>query len=553
MAKEEKTVNKTVIDTALPVITKGMQSAYSHYTASPESLKWIENFIPDTLGQLTARPPVYLSDTDTAPAQSTWCFNLAGSGAFFTKVGTSLKIFSASIPHTVTTTTTSIFANANSVARFDQVAGVAFCASYGDNVRYTTNGTTFTVPTGFAGMGTNNDLVNTGFDGRVWATSSNQTLGSALAGQIFYSDVLGVDPTTVTMTNVQYLLVNTKGFPPTALVDFDNVMYVFTANSIFRVYNVNSLDNSPVFNVGAIRQEAVVKAFDSVFFMHTSGMYQMKYGRITKISIDIDDLIRQFRITSNSGGYQNVFAWFDNDAVYWSVDLGPQYGNNNNYTDRTYVLRYNYKFQQWSVLSFYGVQINCAAGKYLIADANDSLLNSSPSVMICANYIGTSNYVYGLFDIEGRYQGYKPFGNSNTAEPLGDWTNINADNTNPPTAATQIRPIYVCAKTQWLTFGAERLEKEINGISVAGEQAIGFNVSYQNDLEDVLYSDKNDAVWNKQNQAIMQNQYMNFFQDFKTKRFYRIRFMIQGTTLGRKSRIGEITILKLTNYSYGEN
>lgn len=547
---------KSVQNIPIPSPQKGMQSNYSQYVADPSAWASLENFNNDRLGVLQTRPNTYFCDGDTASTQSIVPFRYGNNTSIFlAKVGTTVKSFASSIPQGAFNIETGIFTTATSLMRGSQVGGTMFLVSYGDNIKYTADGITFTTAPNLTTMnGSQNTLVQAGFVGRLWTTDGRST--SSNPGRLFYSAVfpVGAFPTVADLG--LYVDLNSKGQPITAFADADNVLYCFTNYSIFRVYNTQSIDNSPFINIGAINQESVIKTPDAIFFMHNTGVYELKKGLITKISQDIDDFILSLTLPFNTNNFnQNVYGWFDSECAYWSVDLGDFYSGN--FTDRNYVIRYNWVYKQWSIYSYQDVVFTAAATHSSSVNANNSFYNTVPTTLISADYIinAPASYtsVFGLSGAATRYSGEKPFGNGSVlGEPIGDWTipNTDASSTSVSTSAFT-RPINGNAVSEWITFGAENESKVISGISIASENAAGLVVEYQIDNQDKETSDRSDGKWNPV--TTLTSDYVTYNRDWTSLPFNRLRLKVSGQVLGRPVTVGQIVFLTVVNNGYGNN
>lgn len=545
---------KNVTDVKLEAYTKGMQSNYSHYIASPNSWSYLENLDVDRQGVLSTRANVFQAGTSSNAFQGIIPFERGLITRFLIKSGTACFNQQANVPGTGALNSSSItFSDADSLLRGDVCQGVTVFAAAGTNgVRFTSDGFTATdFATPRLGMPNYIDLVSAGFAGRIWGAISNGTPSSFEQDQVYYSDVIPSSGIANTTGSGQYLKVNTGGKWITGLVQFNNVLYVFTLDSIFRIYNTQSLDNAPIANVGAIRQECIIKTQDAIYFLHFSGVYRLDGGGVTKISQDIDDFIQSINLTNLNAGNnytRRTYSWFDEQSITFSLDVNGGWGGISTDVDRTYAIRYNYIYKTWNVVSLKDFRVHAAHTRFFSSPSGGvaDLANISPLTMIAGQNLTTNTYVAGLFDIPTYADGGKPMQNSNAGEPIGDWCNFGDRSSN-----NLIRPIFCNGETQWLDFGAENHLKTITGISIASESAGGFQLLYQIDNQDEEKSDRKNSVW--QEIGTLSDNYVTFFRDFNSKDFYRIKFKISGQTYGRNTQIGQIVLLNITDLGYGNN
>lgn len=544
---------KTATDVKLEAYTKGMQSNYSQYVASPNSWSYLENADTDRQGVLQTRPNIFIAGT--APA------NFLGAGVYerglttrwLIKAGNALYNVQSNTTSTGTLGSTSItFTSSSGTARFDTIQGCTVFACEGDGPRITTDGTTLgSFGSVRLGMPTDVDLISAGFVGRIWGAISNNNSATFIQDNVYYSDVIPSGGVTSTTGTGQFIKLNTQGKFLTGLVQFNNVLYAFTSDSIFRIYNTQSVDNAPFANVGAIRQEAIIKTFDAVYFLHYTGVYKLDSNGVSKVSQDIDNIFQTFNIPQVSTGIlytRKTFGWFDDQSIYFSIGMNKGWGDNDIDVDRTYVVKYNYLYKTWSLITLKDFDVSFGVSKFFSSYSGgvSSLQNLTPITLILGQNIADNVYYAGLYDIPTFYDGAKAMINTNSGEPLGDWSQTSSGG-----STSYIRPIYVNAETQWLDFGLENHLKEIKGLSIPGESAEGFQLMYQIDNEESQRSDNQNAVWTPI--GTLGKDYMTFFLDFKSKPFYRIKFKISGQTLGRKTSIGQITFLQVSDEGYGKN
>lgn len=566
---------KKVPDVKLEPATKGMQSNLSHYSASPNSWSFLENFDTDRQGVLRTRPNVYIkgvslttNDFQGAGAMQSIDSNGLPYERFLVKSGTECYNIQANDASYGNLTANSItFANAGDIARFDTIQGLGVFACNGNNVRFTSNGTSATdFATAGLGMPTTTDIISCGFSGRIWGATGNTAPSTFIQDRVYYSDVIPASGVANTTGSGQYIRVNTKGKFITGLVEANNVLYVFTADSVFRIYNTQSVDNTPFINIGAVRQEAIVKTFDSIYFYHFTGVYKLDGAGATKVSQDIDDFIGKMAILTEAFGatggsddasyLKRVFGWFDEQSVYFSVDWDPGFAGAATDKDRTYIVRFNYLFKTWSVYSLKDFRLSWAVSNFFPSDYGGLTIAASmaPITLLLGKNITSDIYLAGYYDIPPYYDGEKNSlgsGENFLGEPLGDWSFFGDVTYTPSTTSNAIRPIYSNGETQWLDFGLENHIKEINGISIASENGQGFQLMYQIDNEQEQKSDRRNPVWYEI--GTLGEKYVTHFLDFKSKPFFRIKFKVSGQTLGRPVEIGNITMISVSDEGYGKN
>lgn len=539
---------KSAENVSLQPVTKGMQSNYSHYVASPNSWSWLENFDCDTLGILKTRPNINRTGTTNSVVLGAGIFERGSSARFLIKVGTELYNMQADVVGTPNLTS-GTFLDSFEIARFDTCQGATIIACRRDGLRLTLDGNTITNFLSVRlGASDQIDLVNAGFSGRIWGAVSNNFLSTFIQDQLYYSDVIPTSGIQNTTGSGQFLKVNTKGKYITGLMEDKNILYVFTSDSIFRVYSTQSLDNAPFANVGTTRQEAIVKTFDSIFFMHYTGVYEINNGQVSKISQPIDDVIQKFFIPFISQGTNNlqrVFSWFDDKAIYFSIDMNTGYAGVSANVDRTYILRYNYVEKLWTVTSLKDFRLQYVVSKFFSnISALNNLADLFPATRMFGQHLRTNNFLTGTFNMPTRYDGSKPMQLINSYLGLGDWANDTA-------TSTDTTPIFSNAETQWITFGEENTLKSITGLSIPHQNAQGFQVMYQIDNENLEMSDRENAKWTQI--GTLDKNYVTFFRNFTFKDCYRIKLKISGQTLGQVVTIGVPAFLSVNTKGYGVN
>lgn len=529
--------------------TKGMISNASHYVLDTDSFSYLENFNVDKAGVIASRQNIQEAFTQTNSVQGVGFFESGSNTDVWFKSGADLKYFNAQAPSTVSGTFASFFPDAAAVARFSPIQDVMIIASPGmtPKVINSTGSVLWTV-----GFHSSVGIILAGFAGRVWAVPTSNTVNKT--DELYYTDVLPQNLTTTAITGgTEFLKINTKGRAITALIEENNTMYVFTNDSIFRVYSTQAQDNAPIANVGTFRQESVVRTPAGIFFIGNSGIYRLSDSP-EKISTPIDDFFYKLNIlrspeSSGSSGYpKNVFGWSDENSVYFSVERDPQYGasysTDVSFPDRSYIIKYNFISGAFSVYSTFGLAINMAGSNNFSINLNNEYVSINPFVFIAGkDFAGTQNRVG--FIRKSYYRGNKPRQSPTSTvsnSPYGDWT-INGN----PTARTQ--PVFCHAETQWITMGMENKQKKISGISIASENAAGFKLYYQIDKEGSNYMFDN-GTWEEI--GTISDDYVTIFKSFDSRTFNRIKFKISGASLGVPVEIGQITFLKVEDKGYGK-
>lgn len=529
MAIKKGKISNSTLDPS----TKGLITNAEHYVLDTGSWSYLENFSDDKAGVIRSRTQVQEAFTTSNDYQGVGFYENGGLNLIFLKSGVDLIIINAISPSVPLSTVSGFFADSNAVARFSQIQDVIVVVSPGmlpkiiDASGSLVSSISMTSLTG---------IVLTGFAGRIWGVPTiNGTSPSRKVDEIYYTDVLPQDISTTVITGgSEYLKINTKGRAITALIEENNTMYVFTNESIFRIYNTQAQDNAPISNVGTFRQETVVRTPVGIFFMGNGGIYRLS-DNPEKISYPIDDFFYKMNIlhsSSSTSGYpKNTWGWADENSVYFVVGIDSQYSQQNR--DRTFVIKYNYLTGSFAIQTFYGVSINCAAGYNFSTNLNSPGVSLSPFIVIAgkdlANLQSRVGYIPRTY-----YRGDKPLQNPTF---LGDWS------------GSRVQPIFLHAQTNWLTFGAEYRSKEITGIAVASKNAAGCKLYYQIDKEDNDYSFDN-AVWEEV--GTLKEKYITFFRNFKSRPFYRIRFKISGASTGTPIEVGQITLLAIDDKGYGE-
>lgn len=530
MANKQGKISNSTLDPS----TKGLITNAEHYVLDTGSWSYLENFSDDKSGVIRSRIQVQEAFLTSSGYQGIGFYENAGSNLVLLKSGTDLIMMNPASP-TTPTTLAGFFPSPTATARFSQIQGVIAVASPGMIPKVVdASGTLIST----ISVGSFTGILLTGFAGRVWGVPTFSG-GSPLKqiDEIYYTDVMPQDVSLSVITGgSDYLKINTKGRALTALIEENNTMYAFTNESIFRIYNTQAQDNAPIANVGTFRQETVVRTPVGIFFMGNGGIYRLS-DNPEKISYPIDDFFYKMNILrhpdadSASGNPKNAWGWADENSVYFVVGMDSQYSQL--HRDRTFVIKYNFFTGSFSIQTFYGVSINCAAGFNFSTNLSDQGIPLSPYIVIAGKDLANLQNRVGYLP-RTYYRGDKPLQNPAF---LGDWS------------GSRTQPIFVHAQTNWLTFGAEYRSKEITGISIASKNAAGCKLYYQIDKEDSDYSFDN-AVWEEV--GTIKEKYITFFRNFKSRPFYRIRFKISGASTGTPIEVGQITFFSIDDKGYGE-
>lgn len=495
-------------DVELKPITEGIisENVISHYSTTPNAVAYAENLNNDILGYMKARSGLTNRVTPSATPLSCTLFQQGGTTTYvYWQEGTTLK--RDTVPTTGSSNTYAATFSISTKARYDKVQGYLVMTDLGTGVKYvpSAGGT----PTAIAGIAfpTLPNLISAGFVGRIWVAYDQSPLC-----RLYYTDVIPATGVEFTTDNNEYIDINANNNDTiTALVRTQNVLFVFTSNSIFRVYNTQSVDNSPVANVGTVSQEAVVQSKDGTYFYHPSGIYKLSNdGSVTEISKKISDIIQGIY----DGDKADVVGWHDADHVYFSIGYRDSAGDS---LTKTRVVRYTINSQVWTVYSFTDTIIKCATTEYGRAVLGSSGYLPTPYSMIFADSItGTSTRM--------------------GAEFIDDKSTSSED----PSS----RPIFITKTSNWMNFGIENHSKSISGLSYPSENAGGTEVYYQID---------NDDETTLRPIGRLSDDFVTYFKDFKSKPFNRIRFVLTGNIKSNVLKLGEPTILKLTDNGYPNN
>lgn len=511
----------TTKDILLDPITEGMISdgVLSHYVAPPSSVSYLENFHNDNLGVLTSRPPLAIKDyTPAAKPLSCTMFTQSTTTCFIVwQEGTTLKYAPYdSVGVSPSSYTTS--ASSAGRSRYETVLGrLIITQASGAQPKYTDlTGAPVALTTSFPATNPA-DIISAGFVGRVWVAESNSS-----DNRVYYSDVIPAAGLGSLTGGASYLTINANGSDKiTAFARTQNCLFVFTHNSIFRIFNTQSQDNTPIVNVGTPSQESVVSVKDGFYFYHSTGIYKLGLdGAVTEISIKIRDILNKKNPFPFGDVVTNVIGWSDRDHIYFS--LGNQIEGYE--TTKTWVVRYTISTQVWTIYSFYNFAPTCASTYYAPNYINNFGLDPFPATYLFGTSISnTSTFYASVFSTPAW-----------TGSSLGIGV----------TGDLGINKIYLKAVSQWKTFGIEPHYKRISGVAQSHENASAVVLDYLKDKD-------NKSVW--QNIGTLSAEYSVLFRDFQSDEFNRIKFRYQGESLGTPVVIGQTTIMGLDNLGYKNN
>lgn len=476
----------------LDPITEGLipDGVVSHYVVPKGSVDQVLNFHNDNIGVLTFRPALlgFLNPAGN-PRSASVFQTIPGDTQIYWQEGQSLISTGAEFGGTVTTYT-GVFPTGSYIARYQTIQGTLLMTA-GNSIKFTDG---YTAPANISGITyplVTIDILNAGFQGRLWYASSN------VNNRLYYSDVIPAAGVASTTGTSQFLTINANnGDSITALIGSQQVLFVFTQNSIFRVYNTQSQDNSPVANVGALNQEAIAVAQDGVYFYHPTGFYKLNAdGSAQNISNRISSLL-PYLVSSDD--LLKCRSWADGDHVYFS------------FTNTVY--RYTISTQVWTMYQFQRIQITASA--YGINRSGKTfpfvLGNASDFSFRFATLFREDNNAYGSV------------GNQAFTRDLNSYD------------------IIASYTTHFENFGLEHRKKQIQGIAIPHLNAKGFDISYQVDTD-------NDSEWRPIGQ--LDDQAVTVFKDFQSVPFKRIRFRVtsskRSSQSGTRCWVRNPTLIKL--------
>lgn len=505
-------MNKVAEDVKLDPITEGIvsQGVASYYVAPKTSISEAYNFNNDTLGVMSFRKSLIGS---FVPENTTvWASQLfqpsGGSSRIYYQVGQALNYQTALAP-SGSTTYTGVFPTSYT-ARFSIIQGnLLMTAGSTAAIRYTTGASAPATIAGISGAPSDIDIINAGFGGRIWYASSTNA-----NNRLYYTDVIPAAGVASTTGTSQYLTINAgNGDYITGLVQGQQVLFVFTNNGVYRVYNTQSQDNAPVSNVGVLKQEHIVRATDGIYFYHPTGFYKLSEGGQSQlISSRISSNIPT---ETNTGDLLTCVAWSNDNYVYFSFE--KSFINAGGNAAGSLVYRYTISTQVWTMYKFL---------RNLIKTATVASDRTGLSIVYLMGTTSESNARFA----------------SQFAETLGDGT-LNSSSSIDDNSIVPIIGSYI---TQWEDFGTEGHSKRINGMTVPNLNANGFDITYQVD---------NDNVNEWRNVGRLGSTSSTLFKDFVSVPFNKIRFKVMGQKKsngvgGSYCWIGSPTIIKLTDMGY---
>lgn len=517
---------KAVPDVPIKPVTEGMisENILSHYVVPEGAASYLENLHNDTLGMLTARHPFVTQASPAAAVLSCALYQEpAGTPDVVWQEGTTLKWGPV-----ISTGAGTAFALAvpSTRIRYDTIQGYLLTTAQGlSQPRYTNITTTLTpiATSTFPAGGSSLNLISAGFVGRVWMASDSDS-----ANKVYYSDVIPSAGITAVTGGSSFLTINANsGDKITGFARTQNVLYVFTHNGIFRVYNTQSQDNTPLANVGAFSQEAIVRAKNGFYFYHPSGIYFLgSNGFPQEISGKIRDIVQK---VPNS--YQGkVFGWCDDDHVYYCL------GNNfpGYQVDKSVIVRYTISTQVWTTYTAFGWIPSCA---------DSGFFGSSTAISSITQDIYPTNYVFAqTLNTDGTVSANYVGGTHNVFVPATE--NVTKSDWADSSFSTDGLPIHIDYQTHWLIFEREWHLKRINGLSLASQNGAGLKFSYQTDKDP---SNKWNVI------GTQESTYVTEHPSFQTDKFYRIKLRVFGSTKGVSVKIGQPTIYVLDDLGFEKN
>lgn len=522
MAKQDTTNDAS--DIVLAPITEGviLKDVVSHYSAPQSSLAFAENMHNDTIGVMTTRKPFYrrssFSTQVTAPINCILAGSLVSSSyqLLYWQDGRDLKLRRAIDTGGGTFTNTNFFNN-TSKNRYDVVQNTLLITNFGNGIFWTqgANSIPLALTTGFPNSV---DVISGGFSGRVWGAASSITGPSS--ARVYYTDVIPLAGVTSVTGSGSFLGVNANsGESVTGLIRIQNILCVFTQNAIFRIYNTQSIDNTPVSNVGVFQQEAIVKTKLGYYFYHPSGVYKLNNdGSVQEVSKRIAPFLQRVPTLNQ----QAVFGWGDEDHIYFSLGTNIQ----GMQSEKTYYICYTLSTQVWTIYSTYFWYPTCASTAYFtyVQSLESGLTEDwTPTTYVLGVLQnGTGNAVtFGNFNYSTE--------NSNVYGDVGD------------SGGTAGQPIFIDMETQWKTMAFESHLNKVNGIAFPHENGAGLLVSYQVDKD-------LPNVWREV--GTLDDQYITLFRDFQSEEFNRIRFRVSGQTYGEAVKLGQPTLINVEDHGY---
>lgn len=301
--------------------------------------------------------------------------------------------------------------------------------------------------------------------------------------RLWFSSVITSAGNITWAPSTDYVDINPNdGEDITGLERFSLELLVFKPNYIYR-FRTSGVDPDPLIKIGTRSQESIIEGKKGLYFHNDTGFYKYTGGYPIEISRPISDVIAAIPFSR----YASIFAWKDEDHIYWSLGNLTLAEPKGNAIWTNVVIRYTESSDIWTIYSF----------------AND-IRRGGPFVTGTSNSImvGLDNGVVAQFNK----------GQTDMGEPI------------------KYRMI-----TKWYEWEGIETTKVINKMAAIAEKGIGMNVMYQiNDYED----------W-----VTLAHDLRKLVTLFKkpTKEFNRIRFKITGVTTYESSIFMGIEILEGIN------
>ena len=513
MAK--KIPSENVTDIELAPITKGMilEDVVSYKVSPEDAATWLENASDDSLGYITTRrqfkrrtPASGISIT--APTKAVITNQLSGTNGDYVQLyfQQGRDLLQQRLVTSASGTIYSNFFTTTQKNRFDVIQKTLVMTNVGTGTFYHTgnSSTPSALDTEFP---TSADLIAAGFVGRVWGAVSTGTVAN-----VYYSDVIPAGGITSLSTAAQqFIQINSRNEVPTALIQTPNVLYVFTNNYIFRVFNTNSVENAPYYNFGTVSQESVTKTQDGFYFYHYSGIYFLSNaGAVKKISNPIYYLLKQV----SPENQKNVFAWSQDIFVYFY--LGQLNGQQAN---KYYTVRYNVMNDSWSLVTTKDallVGTSTDLSEFATAETDTGEQWMPANIIMTATQMATLDIFDKDTDNQDCYGDFKDSGSPTD--------NINID-----------------VQTKWITFDIEAHWKRVNGVAIPHVNASGITVSVQTDTDD---PDRWTPV------GTLDENSVTLFREFQSTAFNRIKFRYTGTSKGARVKFAMPILLQVDDLGY---
>ncbi len=492
-------------DIKLPPITEGVipDGVASHYVAPKNAVENAENFHNDILGVMSPRPSV--GSVFVPESTDYWSAALfqvsSGENRIYYQQNTSLNYRVANTGLGLVSYPT-VFP-ADYKARYDTVQGHLVMTAGSNPIKVTDGTSAPTTPTISPSAPFTMDLVSAGFVGRIWYASS-----TASNNRVYYTNVIpSSGPASVTGASEFLTVPAQNGDFVTGLVKTQQVLFVFTGNGIFRIYNTQSQDNSPVSNVGALNQESITTTPDGIYFYHPTGFYKLSESGQ---AVSISNRIRSILPASGDGiDFADCKAFYGYDYVYFAFN--KPFVNNNSTRIGQVIYRYTISTQVWTVFNVQSLELKATATSY-------NRLGRYRNYLLGFQRFSGANIacLFEEYPISGKLIG---FGNDDFA--VGN-------------------NILYSYNTHYYDFDLEYKNKQIRGISFPHSNMTGAQVMYQIDTMD-------QSDW--MTIGTLSSEAVTNFQDFISKPFRRIRFKVAtskfGVSNGSIAWVGSPTIMKL--------